>query len=224
MKSKNKRSTLKFAILLSVVSLATVGFSAWIIDGSISSDNSQINFSVGEVVDNSIVVNIIDDKIDDKIAFDSIQDGASDKVQGNSASEDMTFAIEYTVTSGVPFETQNVTITYTYSSDFDGIKGLGTSNYIDASCLSVNTFNLDGTTTKPANGVAVSYSENVATVSHTWTFAWGSIFNGKNPCNVVNGDSGYDKLVENLKAFQTAASSAMSGKTFTITITPSFNE
>lgn len=225
MKLKGKHSSLKLVLLLSTVSLATVGFSAWIINGSISSGETTISFSVGEVVDNSIIVNITD-TTNNSIAFDSISGGESDKVQGNSQSEDMSFGVKYTVTSGTGFS-EALTITYGYSNDFTGIKNLGIgTEYINTICLNTTTFNLDGSATNPSSisGLSVSYSGNVATVTHTWTFSWGSVFAGKNPCNVKSSDKdAYTNLKDNLKAFVTAAKKAMTDKTFKITITPSLS-
>lgn len=224
MKLKSKHSSLKLVLLLSTVSLATVGFSAWVINGSLSGDTSKITFSVGEVTDNSITVKVID-STNNSIAFDSISGGASDKVQGNSKSEDMTFGVKYTVTSGKGFSNP-IKITYNYTTGFGEIKKIGDgTNYINTSCLDITTFNLDGETTNPSSisGLSVSYEGNVATVTQTWTFSWGSVFATKNPCNVTSEDGdAYTNLEANLKAFTSAAKTAMTGKDFTITITPSF--
>ena len=189
MKLKGKHSSLKLILFLSAVSLATVGFSAWIINGSITDANTTISFSVGD---------------------------------------DMDFSVKYTVTSGIPFNSTsgNVNISYTYSKDFDGIKGLSNSNgkqFIDTSCLNVANYTLDGTTTSFGNSaITVKYNENktIATVTHTWTFKWGSAFNSDNPCNITSDPDG--AYAESLRTFVSAAKTAMTSKTFTITITPSF--
>lgn len=227
MKLKGKHSSLKLVLFLSAVSLATVGFSAWIINGSISGDNTTISFSVGDVTDNSIVVDIID-ATNKSIAFDSNVDGGTGVFKGDGDKDDMDFSVKYTVTSGIPFNSTsgNVNISYTYSKDFEGIKGLSNSNgkqFIDTSCLNVENYTLDGTTTSFGNSaITVGYNENktIATVTHTWTFKWGSAFNNDNPCNITSDPDG--TYAESLRAFVSAAKTAMTGKTFTITITPSF--
>lgn len=226
MKLKGKHSSLKLVLLLSTVSLATVGFSAWIINGSISSGNTEISFSVGEVVNNSITVNITD-TTNNSIAFDSNVDGGTGIFKGDGNNEDMDFSVEYTVTSGIAFKTTSghVKVSYTYSSDFTAIKNLNNSNgkqFIDTSCLDVTNYILDGTTTSFEDGaIDVRYdSTTKATVTHTWTFKWGSAFNNNNPCNITSDIDGTYK--GNLNAFVEAAKTAMTDKTFTITITPSF--
>lgn len=227
MKLKGKHSSLKLVLFLSAVSLATVGFSAWIINGSISDANTTIRFSVGDVTVNSIAVKIID-TTNDSIAFDSNVIGGTGIFKGDGKKEDMDFSVKYTVTSGIPFDSTsgNVKISYTYSNDFEGIEGLSNSNgkqFIDTSCLNVANYTLDGTTTSFENSaITVEYNENktIATVTHTWTFDWGSAFNGDNPCNITSDPDG--TYAESLKTFVSAAKTAMTDKTFTITITPSF--
>lgn len=227
MKLKGKHSSLKLVSFLSAVSLATVGFSAWIINGSISDDNTTISFSVGDVTDNSIAVNIID-ATNNSIAFDSNVNGGTGIFKGDGDKEDMDFSVKYKVTSGMPFDSTsgNVKISYTYSNDFEGIKGLSNSNgkqFIDTSCLNVANYTLDGTTTSFQNSaITVEYNENktIATVTHTWTFEWGSAFNNLNPCDITSDPDG--TYANNLKTFTSTAKTAMTDKTFTITITPSF--
>lgn len=226
MKLKGKHSSLKLVLFLSAVSLATVGFSGWIINGSISDDKTAISFSVGDVTDNSIVVEIID-STNNSIAFDSNVDGGTGIFKGDGDKDDMDFSVKYTVTSGIPFNSTsgNVKISYTYS-DFEGIKGLSNSNgkqFIDTSCLNVENYTLDGTTTSFGNSaITVEYNENktIATVTHKWIFEWGSAFNGDNPCNITSDPDG--TYAESLRTFVSAAKTAMADKTFTITITPSF--
>ena len=228
MKLKGKHSSLKLVLLLSTLSLATVGFSAWIINGSISADNTTISFSVGDVTDNSIVVDIID-STNNSIAFDSNVDGGTGVFKGDGKKEDMDFSVKYKVTSGIPFDSTSgkVKISYTYSNDFEGIKGLSNSNgkqFIDTSCLNVPNYTLDGTTTSFQNSaITVEYNENktIATVTHKWTFKWGSAFNSDNPCNITSDPNG--TYAESLRTFVSAAKTAMADdKNFTITITPSF--
>lgn len=228
MKLKGKHSSLKLVLFLSAVSLATVGFSGWIINGSITDANTTISFSVGDVTDNSIAVKIID-ATNNSIVFDSNVDGGTGIFKGDGDKDDMDFSVKYTVTSGIPLNSTsgNVKISYTYSNDFDGIKGLSNSNgkqFIDTSCLNVANYTLDGTTTSFQNSaITVEYNENktIATVTHKWTFKWGSAFNSDNPCNITSDPNG--TYAESLRTFVSAAKTAMADdKNFTITITPSF--
>lgn len=223
MKINKKHLGLKVSLALATLSLGTVGFSAWIINGS-NSVGSQITFTVGEVTDNSLTVAITDSS-NNSVSFDSNSDTSNGIITGSGNSEDLTFGVTYTVTSSnESFAAKNATITYKYSSDFDGIKSLGDSGYIDSTCLNTTTFTLNGANENPTSGVNVKYDTNlkVATVTHTWTFKWGTLFGGENPCDVSSGDSAYTNLVTNLKNFESAAKTAMEGKTFTVTITPSY--
>ena len=221
--NKGKKSTLKGVLLLATISLGTVGFSAWVINGS-TEENQNITFTVGSVTGNNLIISIDDAKTDGTIAFDSDGTEGNGLITGDGDKEDLTFEVVYTVTSVSGFSADSpVKVTYTYSENFQGIKGLATSNYINADCLNVTNITLNGTDTTPETGVAVQYSGSSATVTHTWTFAWGSVFASKNPCKVTEGDgTAYTNLVTNLKNFETAAKAAMSEKTFEITITPSF--
>ena len=213
--NKGKKSTLKGVLLLATISLGTVGFSAWVIN---------ITFTVGSVTGNNLIISIDDSKTEGTIAFDSDGTEGNGLITGDGNKEDLTFKVVYTVTSVSGFSAVSpVKVTYTYSGDFQGIKGLATSNYIVASCLDVTSITLDGTNTAPTSGVEVQYSGSSATVTHTWTFAWGSVFANENPCKVsVEDGEAYTNLITNLKNFETAAEAAMTGKTFDITITPSF--
>lgn len=221
--NKGKKSTLKGVLLLATISLGTVGFSAWVINGS-TPDNQDITFSVGNVIDKTLTVSIDDSETDGTVAFDSDGTEGNGLITGDGKKEDLTFKVVYTVTSVNEFSNNPVTVTYTYSSSFNEIKGLSSpTNYINSSCLDVTTITLNGTNTAPASGVTVEYNGSSATVTHEWTFAWGSVFKGKNPCKVAVGDGeAYTNLITNLKNFETAAKAAMSDKTFNITITPSF--
>lgn len=221
--NKGKKSTLKGVLLLATISLGTVGFSAWVINGS-TEENQNITFTVGSVIGNNLIISIDDSETDGTVKFDSDGTGGNGLITGDGENEDLTFKVVYTVTSVSGFSADSpVKVTYTYSGDFQGIKGLATSNYIVASCLDVTSITLNGTNTAPTSGVEVKYSDSTATVTHTWTFAWGSVFKGKNPCKVAVGDGeAYTNLITNLKNFETAAKAAMTSKTFNITITPSF--
>ena len=221
--NKGKKSTLKGVLLLATISLGTVGFSAWVINGS-TEENQNITFTVGSVTGKNLIISIDDAKTDGTVAFDSDGTEGNGLITGDGAKEDLTFKVVYTVTSVSGFSADSpVNVTYTYSEDFQGIRGLATSNYIVASCLDVTSITLDGTNTAPKSGVEVKYSDSTATVTHTWKFAWGSVFATKNPCKVAVGDGvAYTNLITNLKNFETAAKAAMTGKTFNITITPSF--
>ena len=221
--NKGKKSTLKGVLLLATISLGTVGFSAWVINGS-TKENQNITFTVGSVTGNNLIISIDDSETDGTVAFDSDGTEGNGLITGDGDKEDLTFKVVYTVTSASGFSNNPVTVTYAYSSSFNGIKGLSSpTNYINSSCLDVITITLNGTNTAPESGVTVEYSGSTATVTHIWTFAWGSVFASKNPCKVTEGDgTAYTNLVTNLKNFETAAKAAMSDKTFEITITPSF--
>lgn len=221
--NKGKKSTLKGVLLLATISLGTVGFSAWVINGS-TEENQNITFTVGSVTGKNLIISIDDSQTDGKVAFDSDGTEGNGLITGDGKYEDLTFKVVYTVTSVSGFSAVNpVKVTYTYSDYFEGIRGLATSNYINADCLNVTNITLNGTDTTLNEGVSVKYNGSSATVTHEWTFAWGSVFKGKNPCKVAVGDGeAYTNLITNLKNFETAAEAAMTGKTFNITITPSF--
>lgn len=221
--NKGKKSTLKGVLLLATISLGTVGFSAWIINGS-TEETQNITFTVGSVTGKNLIISIDDSKTDGTVAFDSDGTEGNGLITGDGNKQDLTFKVVYTVTSVNGFSAVSpVKVTYTYSGDFQGIQGLATSNYINADCLNVTTITLNGTNTTPVTGVSVEYNGSSATVTHTWTFAWGSVFARKNPCKVAVADGeAYTNLITNLKNFETAAEAAMTGKTFNITITPSF--
>ena len=65
--NKGKKSTLKGVLLLVTISLGTVGFSAWVINGS-TEENQNITFTVGSVTGNNLIISIDNSQTDGTVA------------------------------------------------------------------------------------------------------------------------------------------------------------
>ena len=79
--NKGKKSTLKGVLLLATISLGTVGFSAWEINGS-TEENQNITFTVGSVIGNNLIISIDDSETDGTVKFDSDGTGGNVLLSG----------------------------------------------------------------------------------------------------------------------------------------------
>lgn len=200
------------AASLAAVSLVGVGFSAWVINGTNFTNIDNITVNVADVQDKR--VEIQNAKVTDStVKFDSNSTSGT-LLKGDSNSEDLSFAISYTVKN---YTTNNKFKIFAYFST-EGIgekykelveKGLITLPYgIGYGTTIVETVSkgngilvFDGTSV-PTDGsqsdatIITKISEQAVgetyTVTQTFKFGWGAAFASKNPCNVEKTDKIYD--------------------------------
>ena len=200
MKRIRKNRVLTYSLLgVFALSLVGVGFAAWTFTGFVG-DKALVKVTVGDVIDNVLVVDA--EVTDDNVSFDNLKSGTTDvKNDPDGGTEDLSFAIEYTLTSTVSLFDDSGNARFEIEIAFDD----GTKNayknafdqvdkqFIDTSCLNGFIFETkSGTSIDSGTNVVstIEYSENntVATVTSTFSFKWGSYFGGKNPAQSMTGD------------------------------------
>lgn len=197
------------AASLAAVSLVGVGFSAWVINGTNSTDAGEITVNVADVQDKR--VQISDAKVTDgQVNFDSNSNSSSNGLlKGDGNNEDLSFTISYTVKN---YTTSNKFTIFAYFSTDSSSKF---KNVVDKGLITLPTGIGDGSTTGDTitkgngvltfdgtkvpssdSGITTTITETAIgdtyTVAQTFKFGWGTAFASKNPCEVTNTDDIYD--------------------------------
>lgn len=236
MKRFRKNRVLTYSLLgVFALSLVGVGFAAWTFTGFVG-DEALVNVTVGDVIDKVLVV---DAKVTDgNVSFDNLKSGTTDvKNDPNEGTEDLSFAIEYTLTSTVSLfdDSGNGKFIIDIAFDPDTIKAYKDAfdkedkQFIDTSCL--NGFNFETKNVKSIDSgpnvvSEIAYSENntVATVTSTFSFKWGSYFGGKNPAESMTGDVADDVFAISKKLHEFLDAKPEPLPKIKLTITPSYND
>lgn len=202
-------------ISLSAISLAGIGFSAWIIDGSVDA-NENVKVNVSNMEDCTTLIEV-QKSSDLNVSFD--YDVDMDKSlrnpniifdENNTEDEDLVFKIIYKITSQSALNDGKHKISFTFDeSTLNAYKSVNTNyDYINDDCLINFSFVLpeSGTTiatdptnlnNKITNVLEYSDSNKTATITSTFNFAWGEYFGGKNPCACK--DSNYKEKLTNFQ-------------------------
>ena len=194
-------------ISLSAISLAGIGFSAWIIDGSVDA-NKNVNVNISNMEDRTTLIEVQQDFSDLKVSFDYDVDMDESLRNPNivfdkdkTEDEDLVFIINYKITSQSALNDGKHKISLTFDENtLNAYKSVNTTNdYINDDCLINFSFVLpkSGTTittdptnlnNKISNVLEYSDSYKTATITSTFNFAWGEYFGGVNPCAYKNSD------------------------------------
>ncbi|MBO8427220.1 MAG: hypothetical protein IAC58_01510 [Firmicutes bacterium] len=224
-KSKNK--IILYSLLgLSIISLAGVGFSSWVINNTKEATTDNFSITFGEVVENSITTQITSSDL--QIRFDALSDEycTNEITNGEETSEDLNYSVSFTLTStDVDLTTISLEFAYSNEENFKSTLG-GTTQYIDCTCLTDFTYEMpdsDVSDVTATNNSAATFdvtyggSKLTANVTVSFSFKWGSVFgeNNNNPCT-----STVDNVVTKLKDFENAYS-AFENTTINLKITPS---
>lgn len=230
-KSKSKL-LIYSSIALATVALATVGFSAWIIDGSVYEDDVNVNVTIDNMLDKTVLLKLNDQNngSDFSVNFDYDKNSQNKNThvifdESETDDEDLTFVFKYTLTSNNVLNRGDYQVGIGFSKEtITAFNGLNKNPYIDVTCLKDFTFTLPASSsTVNVQGVDASYITNnitysnenkEATIVSTFNFKWGSYFNGKNPCEYGTGTNEKDYETK-IKAFGTD----VSGKKVEITST-----
>ena len=203
---KRNKIVMYSLISLSAISLAGIGFSAWIIDGSVNA-NENVNVNVSNMEDRTTLIEV-QDSSDLKVSFD--YDVDMDKSLRNpnivfdkdkTEDEDLVFEIIYKITSQSALNDGKHKISLIFDENtLNAYNSVNTTNdYINYDCLINFSFVLpeSGTTitTDPTNlngkiknDLEYSDSNKTATITSTFNFAWGEYFDGINPCAYKKND------------------------------------
>ena len=233
MKRIRKNRVLTYSLLgVFALSLVGVGFAAWTFTGLVG-DKALVSVTVGDVIDKVLVVEA---KVTDgNVSFDNLKDGSTDvKNDPNGGTEDLSFAIEYTLTSTVSlFDESSGNARFKIDVVFDEDTKNAYKNafdqenkqFIDTSCLNGFSFETKSGTSidSGANVVStIAYSEKntVATVTSTFNFKRGSYFGGKNPAQSMTGDKADDVFAISKKLHEFLDAKPETLPKINLTITP----
>lgn len=233
---RNKNKKYIYGIVaLALVSVATVGFSTWIINGSVTSDEAEVNVTIEDMLDKTTVLEYKAETQgnDLNIRFDYDKDpNRKDERNpniiyddGETNTQDLTFVVVYTLKtnadSNVALNTGNYQIILSFDeTTLTAFNPLSEKGYLDTTCLTEHSFILPTQSGAVTNSIStignkvvtsVTYDTNykVATITSTFNFAWGTYFNNDNPCYYKGDD-----YIEKINAF----ASDVKGKTFNVNL------
>ena len=191
------------AASLSAVSLMSVGFASWLIEGKKEGTTDGITVEVGAVTDNRISITGVSVE-EGAIAFDAAAqntDGAILKKTGDGV-EDLSFKIKYTVNNTNATNKFHVFayIETTKQATFTDANNkklitMPTALNITETGTPVNSISFTGETLTFAKDVvreANQAGNGTVTVTQTFTFGWGKAFGGLNPSAVLGNTKVYD--------------------------------
>ncbi len=217
---KTKKIVLGTVMALSAVSLASVGFANWIINGITGIDSGNINVTIGQVADTSVTTTM-NDGCDLSVAFDNYKTKPADAIEifknNDATKEDLYFKLNFKIstTGKVDITTlvDQVTFKFSQSEGFaDSVKddyvvspfGNATENSGKwESSLVLNLVTKNGADNNPKLTVTKNQDTYSVDVVAEFSFKWGSKFSGHNPGYLEKNDSMDEATMKtNLKAFK----------------------
>ena len=213
----NKKRTGFIVLGLAALSLGTIGFSSWIINGITGGASSEVNVTVGDVEDRRLTIdNLVENE--SKLIFDVAPGtGGGGVIEAGEVgeAEDLSFTFSFDLwgTSQTNFESAIKGKGFKVSFASDELSTLVTKKAI-CSPISIDgtEHNEEGITTfAPATNQTVNYKEGNTSavrlkysmtkipesgkygfnVSMTYSFTWGEAFNFENPVELeaINDDA-----------------------------------
>lgn len=222
MKFGKKKTTGIVAISLAAVALTSVGFAAWVINANDVTANKQITVSTGTLTDKRFTFTAEIDGDDSTVAFDSTVGGTY--VHGDKdKKEDLTFKVDATL-KGVDLASSVDSIYVNFKDvasepkiselvtkgivrtpvDFsvsgNGLQIVTSEQLKNGGSGSANYTNPETPETPETEKYSYSVKgDNTSlTISFTFYFTWGSIFEYKNPTQSITSSSDSTKI-SNLK-------------------------
>lgn len=218
---KTKKIVLGTVMALSAVSLASVGFANWIINGITGIDSGNITVTMGQVADTSVTTTM-NTGSDLSVAFENVKTvptGATKLFDNNDDGvEDLKFQLNFKIsttgTTKISTLVDQVTFKFSQSEGFAkcieknyivspfGAASKDVDNWV--SSLTVNLVQTIDVGANPVLTVNKATDGTYMDVTAAFSFKWGSEFNGHNPGYTYEDDSiKADKMKTNLKAFKT---------------------
>lgn len=225
----NKKRTGFIVLGLAALSLGTIGFSSWIINGITGGASSEVNVTVGDVEDRRLTIDNLN-KTDKDLSFDvapkTVGGGVIEAGDVVGAKEDLSFAFSFDLwgTSQANFKAAiegkgfKVTFTSDELSDLVSSKAICSPIAIDGIEHHEDAItNFAAATDQPDNyeagegdtsAVRLKYSMteiNVSgkygfNVSMTYSFTWGEAFDFENPVYLTAIDGDAKTALDALKA------------------------
>lgn len=198
------------SLSLAAVSLAGVGFSAWVFSGTTTKDTGVISVTTAEVYDKRMEITAASvDNSDNSIKFDAVS-GGNLITASSDAAEDLTFKINYTVKVGADLSNFGGVKGYVQNSGCDMLKAVNL-NYVTlpagvyVSEAEMEKGNVYITTSSEMENPTVDTSENkIYTVTgEKLTMDWGSAFNKNNPSKLTDASkvNDYITYLKELKGY-----------------------
>lgn len=193
------------AASLSAVSLMSVGFASWLIEGKQEGKTNGITVDVGAVTDNRISITGVSVE-EGTIAFDAAAKDTSGAILKKTGVgvEDLSFTIKYTVNNTnannkfhvfAYIETDNQ-VAFTNATHAEKqLITMPTALNITETGTPVNSVSFTGDALTFANGAVRETGQtgnDTVTVTQTFTFGWGKAFGGFNPSAVLTSTKVYD--------------------------------
>jgi hypothetical protein len=237
-KLHNNKLVLGLAIGCSIVALATVGFSSWVISVVSGDEVSNINVQVADIKDKSVsITDAVLLEGNSTFAFGPRSDDSAGSIQNSGTPvEDLTFGITYKVniTDVSQASLKGVTATVAVSGDAAGTAYTTalTDNYFvsplsGTSTLANATDGVPVATGADTDAIytTVTGSASPYTCTTIFTYKWGDAFASMNPAVYVDDTNAgtvgtVAKTVEAVKAALTSLFTA-NGAKLTITLSPS---
>lgn len=217
-----------------LVSVAAIGFSNWILINE-DSDEGFITAQIGAINDTKVTARITN-KDDLNVRFD-----ANDNTDGlitsgsDSESEKMAFSIELQVDKGALTSFNNLNVAFDFNNDDGGAKKFietvaSDPQYINATFLNktyeitLNDISSESETTSEDGYFKYKFiiSENVATITASFSFKWGTAFGEENPCNekVSNTADVLDGFSKAFSKFKDSINAENQNSNIVLTVTP----
>lgn len=227
---KTKKIVLGTVVALSAVSLASVGFANWIINGIADKDVGNINVNFGNINDTSIVTECTSTADDLTVRFDNkatssvkvgdtFEDGKLIFANSEDKVEKLTFTVKFTIkttgTSTVDNLFDKITFTFKQSekfkecvdagyivSPFSNYSSVDSDDFVTSTC-EYSTPTTPVTDTGTGFGTSSKLKDNNKTREYfaIFSFKWGTAFKGHNPCFIKDGEKEAD-FKTNLHAFR----------------------
>lgn len=240
---KNKKSKIIIGgcLALASISIATIGFSSWVIIGAEPTTSTDFTASIGTVSNNALTLEI-QNTSDLSVRFDNVASNTQGQTinNGDNQVEKLSFNLDLKISGeNIASTLHGLTYTFAPSSAFEA---LATNGYIvfpygtsaNKEIATTVTFGSSITCSTQAGANVTFITDNVhindasskyITINATFSFAWGTQFLNHNPGMVPLGSSDNSStltkntLISRLTAFSEAFDAAKTNP-MSITVTP----
>ena len=242
---KTKKIVLGTVMALSAVSLASVGFASWVINGVVGDDSNNITAIVGKIEDKTVTAAITASDLELRFDYAKTLPGEGTYTpiytNGDKNTEKLSVSVTYEISlpansteTNVQKVCSGVELKFKMSPNFNAaIEGQYIAvdfgdplNNTDTDKETYNkyyAFNVAVSKEGTFNGVNTTWTVNTGdtkkiSATSTFEFKWGSNFGGHNPCYRNNSDTvTVDDIKASLKTFVDTYKDSLNGQ---IVVTP----